>query len=196
MTVEEVRKEIRKDVPFYQRSGGGVTVTGGEALMQYEFVRELFKSCKEDGMNTAIETCGCVLWNAFLEVSEWTDYFLFDIKHVDQKKFAQVTGGNLKTILSNFEKLLNLGQNVEVRIPFIPGFNSDPDTFGQICAYLNQCGVGHITVLPFHKLGTEKYRSLNRDYAYQDQDTFPGHCLEEAKEIAKSYQLECSFYRS
>lgn len=196
MTVDEVMAEVRKDIPFYERSGGGVTASGGEALMQHEFVRELFVRCKEENITTAIETCGCVPWEAYANVLDVTDYFLCDIKHVDKEKFKSVTGGNLELILSNFEKLLKNGKNVEVRIPLIPDFNSDEETFRQICLYLKEQQVSHVTVLPFHKLGLEKYKSLNRKYPYGEKETLSKETLDKIQKIAGECGMECSLYRN
>lgn len=193
-TVNEVTEEVIKDKMFYEESGGGVTVSGGEALLQADFVKELFLRCKDYNINTAIETCGYVSWDAFEKVVPLTDYIIMDIKHVNKKNFFDGTGGDSKIVMDNFEKLLDMGKQIEVRIPLIPNFNSDFLSFQQICTYLKKCNVKNITILPFHKLAKEKYNSLGRKYAYKDTSILSDEYLEKIKKIALSYGIKSCFF--
>lgn len=165
-TPSSVLDTVRRDRAFYEKSGGGATFSGGEPLYQHEFLVELLKLCRAEGISTAIETAGHVPWAWFEEVLDLTDLFLFDIKHADDARHRQGTGVGIELIRQNLEGLLSRKARVWVRIPVIPGFNADPADMGRIAGSLAHLqGIEKVELMPFHRLGTGKSESLGRPYA-------------------------------
>ena len=192
-SVEEVMAEVEKDRGFYGESGG-VTLSGGVALLQADFAAALFADCHTKGINTALETCGYVPWEQFEKVLPHTDYVMMDIKHVDAKRFREGTRGEAALPADNLSHLLRTKKRVEVRLPLIPGFNSDETSLRQIYTFLKKCNVQKLTVLPFHKLAKEKYKSLGREYAFGETALLSGEELRQAEQIAEEYGIACVFH--
>lgn len=162
VTVEEVMTEIEKDIPFYEESNGGVTFSGGEPLLQKDFLVEIARACKEREIHTALDTCGFAKWEALEEVSKYIDLFLYDVKIIDDKKHKHFTGVSNKLILSNLKKLLNLGKKVTIRIPLIPFFNDDEKSIREMIDFMLKLPNSNgIDILPYHRIAAEKYKSLN-----------------------------------
>ena len=159
MSVEELLPELLSDRAFYESSGGGVTLSGGECLCHSEFCVELLRELKKEGINTAIDTCGHVPREVFDAVIPYTDTFLYDIKAADPEVHKKCTKKTNERILDNLRYLDKRGCRIEVRIPFVPGFNSDEiEKIGEILSGLkNLCGV---RVLPYHNYAGSKYASL------------------------------------
>jgi pyruvate formate lyase activating enzyme len=173
MTVEELMAEVRRDWKFYRRSGGGVTVSGGEPTLQPGFLIAFLERCRREGFHTALETHGFVERETLREISHHVDLFLFDVKHVDSALHQQATGVNNGPILENLRMLLEEGQSdVAVRIPVVPGFNDDEDHMRAAASLLRRLGkTGSpppVQLLPYHFLGRTKYRILGRRYALPD----------------------------
>lgn len=165
-TIDEVLKEIVKDKPFYENSGGGVTLSGGEPLAQYDFSLELLKKAKENGIHTAIETCGYAEKSKILEIAKYVDLFLFDCKETDPELHKEYTGFDNKIILENLKALSDAGSKIILRCPIIPGFNDRAEHFKEISEIADKLsGIEHIEVEPFHPLGESKYSALSREYA-------------------------------
>ncbi|MGI6257977.1 MAG: (2S)-3-sulfopropanediol dehydratase activating enzyme, partial [Anaerovoracaceae bacterium] len=167
ITVEEAMKKIRRDKGYYQRSGGGVTVSGGEPLMQADFVAELFRACKEEGISTCCETCLYASWEKIEKILPWTDIFLADIKHSDTEIHKKYTGAGNRLILENLEKLAKKQKEIIIRIPVIPGVNDTQANMEKIADFIHKDLDGKIKslqLLSFMRLGEEKYMSLGRDY--------------------------------
>ena len=165
-TIDEVLKEIVKDKPFYENSGGGVTLSGGEPLAQYDFSLELLKKAKENGIHTAIETCGYAEKSKILEIAMYVDLFLFDCKETDPELHKKYTGVDNKIILDNLKALSDAGSKIILRCPIIPGFNDRAEHFKGISEIADKfSGIEHIEIEPFHPLGESKYSALNREYA-------------------------------
>ena len=165
MTPYEVVQEVLKDEMFYNDSGGGVTFSGGEAFVQYEFLFELAKLCKQNQIHTCIETCGFVPWEHMKEVSSYIDLFLYDFKLMDSKKHKEYTGVANELILENFKKLVKLRKSIVARVPVIPGINDYKENFENMIVFLNEYAPGiRVDLLPYHRLGMEKYDRLNKDY--------------------------------
>ena len=165
-TVDEVLKEIVKDKPFYENSGGGVTLSGGEPLAQYDFSLELLKKAKENGIHTAIETCGYAEKSKILEIAKYVDLFLFDCKETDQELHKEYTGFDNKIILDNLKALSDAGSKIILRCPIIPGFNDRAEHFKGISEIAGKLsGIKHIEVEPFHPHGESKYSALSREVA-------------------------------
>jgi pyruvate formate lyase activating enzyme len=166
VTVAEVVAEVCKDLPFFTHSGGGVTLGGGEPLAQAEFAREILRECRARGIHTAIETCGYVPWPAIEAILAWTDLFLFDLKHLDALTHRSHTGGDVSGILSNLRHLAASGACVTVRVPVIPDFNDTPEDIRAIADHVARLGIRELHLLPYHRLGQNKYRLLGRAYGY------------------------------
>ena len=166
MTVEEVAADVAEDAEFYNAGGGGVTLSGGEPMLQYEGVAELAELLKGRGIGTLIDTAGCVPWRNFEAVLGSVDAFYFDIKAGTREKYASVTGGDFDLIVSNLKKLVSSGANVTARIPFIPGVNTSEEELGLILKVLLEAGVGRADIIPFHRLGSAKYRAMGLEYAF------------------------------
>jgi pyruvate formate lyase activating enzyme len=163
MTVDEVLCEVLKDVRFYKRSGGGVTLSGGEPLTQPRFAGELFKRCKREGLHTTLDTCGCAPWSSIGGLLEYVDLVLFDIKHLTAAKHATATGRDNRLILENAQKIAKR-KPMRVRVPLIPGFNDSVEIVGEIVAFVRQeLGGAAIDLLPYNRLGEIKYAFLDKE---------------------------------
>lgn len=160
MTVDELLKLLLEDKDFYETSGGGVTLSGGECLMQADFCEELLKKLKENGIHTAIDTCGFVPKEAFDKVMPYTDIFLYDLKAFEEDVHIKCTGVSNKLILENLKYVDSLGKKVEIRIPFVPDFNDTQIT--EIAEFLGKLkNITKIKVLPYHNYAGTKYMAIN-----------------------------------
>jgi pyruvate formate lyase activating enzyme len=160
ISVEDVVKKVLEDKTFYEKSGGGCTISGGEPLLQVEFCVELFKKLKYQKIHCAIDTSGAVPWSAFEKVLPLTDLFLYDVKHIDKKLHQEQIGSSNKMILENLKHLSECSRPIEIRIPTIPGFNADEKSMTAIGQYLS--GLKNITavkLLPYHQ-ARSKYETV------------------------------------
>ena len=162
MTPEELLEEVLLDAPFYG-DDGGVTFSGGECMLQKDFLLTCLRLCKEKGIHTAVDTAGHVCWEAFLAVMPYTDLFLYDIKAMDNAVHQHYTGRSNALILENLGKLLDAGAKVWVRIPVIPGVNDNKENFLSLKSFLNcHTPPEKIELLPYHAMGETKYTALGR----------------------------------
>lgn len=162
VTVSEVVNVVMRDKKFYDNSGGGVTLSGGEPFRQPEFAGAILKSCKEAGVHTAIETCGYAPWPTIKRLLDYTDLVFYDIKCIDPKKHRDATGQSNELILENARKLVRCIK-MRVRVPLVTGFNDSPDEVKAIVNFVkNELGSVEIDLLPYNKLGECKYRRLDR----------------------------------
>jgi len=168
MTIEEVMKEIESDKLFYQKSGGGVTMSGGESLLQWEFVCHLLMLCKEKGIHTAVETCGYAPWEKLEKVLQYTDLVLFDLKHIDPELHRRGTGKSNKLILDNARGTASRVRTW-VRIPLISGYNDSKEVLTKMAEFAVQIGAEKVSLLPYHEWGKEKYASTGRRYSMSIQ---------------------------
>ena len=159
--VEQLLGEILQDKEFFENTDGGVTFSGGECMLPPEFLGVILRKCKESGIHTAVDTAGNVPWSSFERILPDTDLFLYDVKCFDDARHRDCTGVGNRLILENLGKLLELGQNVLIRIPVIPGINDRVEEMEAIRAFLNSHGkpVG-VELLPYHRLGENKYAAL------------------------------------
>ena len=165
VTVKELFAQLEEDRAFYEESGGGITCSGGEPLMQAEFVAELFRECKRNGIHTALDTSGFAEWEAFEKVLPFTDLVLFDLKHSDPTKHLSYTGVDSQKIWANFERLAKMQVPLSVRCPVVPGYVDDEVNFRKIAEFIKRFdSVLGIELLPYHPMGEPKYRMLNRRY--------------------------------
>jgi pyruvate formate lyase activating enzyme len=169
MTAEQVLAEVCKDEVFYRNSGGGVTFSGGEPLMQPDFLMELLQLSKQRGLHTCIETCGFAPPSVLRRVAPLVDLFLFDLKETDAQRHLELTGAPLAPILSNLQLLQELGASVILRCPMIPTVNDRQEHLDAIAALASGMeNVLSVEVMAYHTLGISKYRALDMDYDLSD----------------------------
>lgn len=166
-TVEEIVEVCMQDVDFYEESGGGVTLSGGEALMQPEFAKALLKELKARGIHTAMETTGFAPREVFDDVTAYADLLLFDMKHWDGEKHKEGTGVDNTLILENMRRAITAGREVLPRLPVIPGFNDSCEDAAGFVRRLREVGATRIQLLPFHQFGENKYTLLGKSYEYE-----------------------------
>ena len=183
LAVEDILSELLEDKDFFFQSGGGVTLSGGEVLLQAEAAAKLASKLKEYGVATLIDTAGCVPYKAFEALNPFVQGYLFDFKTADERKYKEI-GGDLKIVTQNLERLISDGANVQVRIPLIPDFNTDQESISQICEMLTKLAIAQVELLPFHRLGSAKYEALGLDYPYKSYQPFS---KEEIDKIKKQY---------
>ena len=160
-TIDEIFTEVSKDKLFYDTSGGGVTFSGGECMLQIDFLAEILKKCKENGINTAVDTAGNVPWDYFEKILPYTDLFLYDIKAVDSEIHKNFTGVSNNLILNNLTGLFARTANIRIRIPIIPGVNDTTAETRNIKKFLSEYKPLEIELLPYHSMGEHKYDALN-----------------------------------
>jgi pyruvate formate lyase activating enzyme len=166
MSLDAIMNEVRKDRAYYKETGGGVTLSGGEPLLQADAARELCRLCKGEGIPTALETAGHVPWSSIEDVLPWVDLLYFDLKHIDSTEHRKYTGAPLDLILSNLKKAGECTENLVVRIPVIPGVNAREETLRRMFTFLaGSTRVRRVELLPFHRLGLGKYEGLGLSYA-------------------------------
>ena len=163
-TTEALLSEICKDRLFYEASGGGVTFSGGECMLQIEFLEEILMQCKKNGIHTAVDTAGHVPYESFERILPYTDLFLYDVKCLDSEKHRQYTGVGNELILGNLKRLLSTDQPVWVRIPVIPTVNDTREEMLAIRDLLDSYGMPQmVELLPFHELGAHKYEAIGQE---------------------------------
>lgn len=169
VTVEEVLLDISKDRPFYRRSGGGVTLSGGEALCQPEFGSALLLGLKENGYHTAMESMACAEFQTIERYLPNLDLYLMDIKHMNAEKHKQFTGRSNELMLENAKKVARSATELIIRVPVIPGFNDTPAEIREIARFAAGLpSVEQMHLLPYHRLGQDKYEGLGRNYPMGD----------------------------
>ncbi len=167
VSVEEVIAEIEKDLIFYDESGGGVTFSGGEPLMQHDFLDHLLTACQTRELSTTLDTCGYSSWEIIEKIKDKVDLFLYDLKMIDDKNHQKYTGVSVLPILSNLKRLE--GENIIIRFPVIPGITDTEENVNQLVDWLSKLEtIKEINLLPFHKIGYSKYLKLNRENVLLD----------------------------
>ena len=170
-TLPELMAAIRADRSFYDKSGGGVTLSGGEVLLQWEFAAALLRACRDEGIHTCVESALHVPWEHAKAVFEYADMIITDVKHMDSAAHRRITGAGNERILENIRRTAALGKPLVVRTPVVPGFNGDEENIRATGAFLRDELGGRILqyqLLPYRKMGTEKYASLRRPYPMED----------------------------
>ena len=165
MTVQQVMADIEREIPFYDESGGGVTFSGGEPLMQPGFLSALLKACRKQEIHTVVDTSGFANWNVFERIRADVDLFLYDLKHMDSIRHREVTGVPNEPILENLRRLNAAGAKCIVRIPLIPGINDDERNLvesGNFLASLSH--IQSIELMGYHDIARAKYEALGREY--------------------------------
>lgn len=189
ITAREVLEIVEKDRIYYRRSGGGLTLSGGESLTQPEFALALLKGAKEMGISTAIETTSCAEYNVIEKLLPYIDTYLMDIKHTNPDKHKEFTGRDNSLILANAKRLAKDAKKLIIRVPVIPTFNDTPEEIYAIASFAKEIGVDEIHLLPYHRLGTDKYKGLGREYLMGHVDLIPKEKIETLENVAKSAGL-------
>lgn len=166
VTVAAVMEEVLRDRPYYRRSGGGLTLSGGESLLQPDFASGLLRAAKAAGISTALESTGFGEFSMIAEkILPSLDLLLMDIKHMDSEKHRLFTGQENRRLLENARKIAETGQQMIIRVPVIPTFNDTPEEIGAIARFAAALpGVKRLHLLPYHRLGQDKYAQLGRQY--------------------------------
>ena len=193
MTVDEVFKVVKRDFDYYEASGGGVTASGGEILMQAGFVAELFKRCREEEIGTCADTSGFGEPDAFSRILEFSDIVLFDLKHMDIDEHVRACGQSNGLILDNLELAYRSKAQVIVRVPLIPEYNTSDEVLYAIAGAVKEKANGSpVNIMPYHRYGANKYRMLGRDYPLEGLRELTQQEKDRAKGVFESAGLDCA----
>lgn len=193
MTIEELLTEVKKDAIIYKHSRGGVTISGGEPLLNPEFTQELLRQFQEANISVGIDTCGHVPWTNIEKVLPYVDFFLWDIKHMNSEEHRKFTGVSNELILSNARSVSERNIPIYIRVPVIPGYNDSEENIRATCEFA--CDLPSLVIidlLPLHHLGKARYASLDLAYPIADIPLVPDSVLHNLKMLVESYQLNCS----
>ncbi|MCI6733988.1 MAG: glycyl-radical enzyme activating protein [Clostridia bacterium] len=191
VTVGEIIDIIERDRIYYRRSGGGLTLSGGESLTQPDFAVALLKTSKERGINTAMESTGFADFSVISRYLPYLDLYLMDIKHMNSAKHKEFTSQPNELILENARKITDAGTRLIVRTPVIPTFNATKEEIGEIAKFASSLkGVTQMHILPYHRIGTDKYKGLGRDYSLTGIEPPSKELMNELLEVVNSYGLK------
>jgi pyruvate formate lyase activating enzyme len=192
MTVEELLTEAKKDAIVYKHSRGGVTISGGEPLLNPNFTKELLRTFKEENISVGVDTCGHVPWTNIEKVLPYIDFFLWDIKHMNSEEHRKYTGVSNNLILSNTRSVSKRNIPLYIRVPVIPGYNDSEENIRATCEFARGLSsLVEVNLLPLHHLGRARYDSLNRAYLIANVPLTPDSVLQNIKRLVESYQLNC-----
>ena len=186
MTAEEVFEEILEDKAFYEESDGGVTLSGGEAMLQANRTVELLKLVKQAGITVFVDTAGCIPYSEFEKINKYVDAYLFDFKTASEEKYKAI-GGDVSLVKNNIKNLIADKKDVRIRIPLIPDFNIDDISIHNICKALKEIGITKVDLLPFHRMGSGKYEALGKEYKYKNTELIDKETLKRIKEQYSEY---------
>jgi len=194
MTIKQILDVVLQDTLFYLSSGGGLTLGGGEVTVQGSFAINLLKEAKDEGLNTAIETCGYTSISMIEKFAKYTDLFLFDLKSIDSARHQQLVGVRNERILENLKYLLNNGSKLSIRMPLIKGLNDSYAELSGAMNYIKQINPKNnlisIDILPYHKYGTAKYSKLDLEYPLVNQNlSYTNEELNRIIDFLKQYDL-------
>ena len=191
-TVGEVMKTVEKDRTYYRRTGGGLTLSGGESLCQPEFARDMLRAAHEAGITTAMESMGCADYSVIEEILPYLDQYLLDIKHMNSAKHKEYTGAGNELILENAKRLAESGVELIIRTPVVPNFNDTPEEIRAISKFAASLrGVKEHHLLPYHRLGQDKYSGLGRRYSLEGVEPPSKEKMEYLKACAEECGLKC-----
>lgn len=192
VTVSEILPEVLADLPYYRRSGGGVTLSGGEVLCQADFAAELLRTCKENGLHTAVESAASAPFEKIEKILPNLDLYLMDIKHMNSQKHKEFTGVSNERIIENAKKIAESGVELIIRTPVIPGFNDTEEeilAISRFAASLPSVREHHL--LPYHRLGSDKYSRLGRSYSMTDAEPPTPERMAYLLSVAERSGLKC-----
>ncbi len=187
MSVEEVVAEVMKDKPFYDNSNGGMTISGGEPMMQFEFTRALLIAAKKQGLHCCLDTCGAAPYEQYKELLPYVDIFLYDLKDTDPARHEKFTGAPIQPILDILKKLSETDATIRLCCPIIPGINNRGEHLlevGKIAESLS--GVKQITIHPYHPLGNSKSKNIGKEYALDGKEFSAKEDIEKWVDIISS----------
>ncbi len=196
MTVNDVMKRVEKDRPYYRKSGGGLTVSGGEPMAQYDFLTALLKESKERGITTCLDTTGYGQWDRYKAILPYVDLFLYDLKQMNSDMHRTLTGVPNELILENARRLAGSGASFQIRIPIIPGRNDSEENLRASAAFCAELGsaVKVVQILPYHRLGMAKYERLQKKYELEEVMPPSDEHMEWCKGLIESYGLEVKIH--
>ncbi|MFX0005541.1 MAG: glycyl-radical enzyme activating protein [Candidatus Hermodarchaeota archaeon] len=189
VSIDDIISEVMQDELFYNNSGGGVTISGGEPLYQIEFTLNLLKEFKKKSLHTTLDTTGYASGKDFEKILPYTDLILFDIKHLDSKIHQKYTGIPNETILDNFERCLKHNQKIWVRVPIIPNFNDSIQYIESLAKFLSNKLIDKVSLLKYHEWGKHKYKFLDRDYPLKNAYFINQDLILKFKKMLESYGL-------
>jgi pyruvate formate lyase activating enzyme len=181
---EDILAILEKEKVFFNQSNGVVTFSGGEPMMQFDFLLEVLMACSEKGFHTAVDTSGFSTNDRFRKIIPFTDIFLFDLKHLDKNKHKEYTGVPNELILSNYQLLAENGKSIIVRIPIVTGFNDDDEHLARLKQYIlsqKRDNLKMISLLPYHKIGSSKYKKFNIPYKMEKVEQPSAERMKELK---------------
>ena len=194
-SVEEIFREVVKDQGYYKLSGGGITCSGGECMLQPQAVGTLFMKCKERGIHTTLDTCGEFPAEALHGVLEYTDLVLFDLKHMNPEKHREYTAFGNEQILQNLERIVRYGTQIWIRIPVVPGYNDSMENLTATADYIRKLDSGlHVDLLPYHRFGEGKYQMLDIPYKLRGIASPSDGQKEYYKKIFTDAGLDCTIH--
>jgi pyruvate formate lyase activating enzyme len=191
MSVAEVMAEVRRDLAFYEESGGGVTFSGGEPLLRSDFLLPLLCACREQGIHTALDTCGHSSWEALDSVRQHVDLFLYDLKVMDNARHRRYTGVSNESILRNLQMLSEQGHRIRLRLPVIPGINDDDENVRAVGAFAAALPhLEQVDILPYHRAAVDKYARLDRAYRLPETRSPSGERMSEIAGTLQAHGLK------
>ncbi|MGD9900272.1 MAG: glycyl-radical enzyme activating protein [Calditrichaceae bacterium] len=191
VTVDEVMREIEKDIIFYDESGGGVTFSGGEPLIQTEFLFDLLKACKKKGIHTAVDTSGHAKFELFEQIIPYTDLFLYDIKLIDDTAHIKYTGVSNELILKNARRISKNGVNMSIRIPLIPEITDTESNITEIIGFISTLEkINTIDLLPYNAIAESKYHRLGKDFRNGNRQVQSKEKIEHLRELFINHGFE------
>lgn len=192
VTVEEIMPELLADIHYYRRSGGGITLSGGEILGQPDFARDLLRACKENGLHTAVESTANAPFESIEKILPYLDLYLMDIKHMDSAKHKEFTAAPNERILENAKRIASSGVELIIRTPVVPTFNDTAEEIRAISKFAATLpGVKEHHLLPYHRLGSDKYAGLGRNYALKEIEPPTRERMEYLLSVAEESGLKC-----
>lgn len=192
VTVAEVLAQVKRDAVYYRRSGGGVTLSGGECLCQPDFTYALLKSFKKNSFTTAIESTACASYDVIERILPYLDVYLMDIKHMNPQKHKEYTSRSNELMLENAKKIAKAAKRLIIRVPVIPGFNDTEEEISDIAGFAKGLEtVQEIHLLPYHSYGSGKYAALGREYGMEGIVPPAAEHMERLKQAAERSGLRC-----
>ncbi|MDS5813677.1 glycyl-radical enzyme activating protein [Streptococcus pneumoniae] len=192
-TVEEIITEVLKDKEFYEESGGGLTLSGGEIFAQFEFAKAILKLAKEHHIHTAIETTAFVDHEKFIDLIQYVDFIYTDLKHYNSIKHKKVTGVFNQMIIKNIHYAFSQNKTIVLRIPVIPNFNNSLEDAEKFATLFNSLNIDQVQLLPFHQFGENKYRLLNRKYEMDGINALHPEDLIDYQKVFLNHHINCYF---
>ena len=192
VTVEEVLEIVKKDLPYYRRSKGGITLSGGECTLQPDFSAGLLRGAKELGISTAIESMAFADYSSIEKILPYLDLYLLDLKHMNGKKHKEYTGWGNERILENAKKIAKSGVELIIRTPVVPAFNDSAEDIRAIAKFAASLdGVKEYHLLPYHRLGQDKYAGLGRNYSLKEIEPPTKEKMQYLLSVAEESGLKC-----